>query len=157
MVLATLENSALGTAMRESPWLFPLVEIAHIFGFAVLVGAITMFDLRCLGVSRRTSARALAAHLVPWTLASLVIVVPSGVALFASRASEYFASPAFRVKLVLIALAGLNALAFHYGPLARVAEWDRDVTAPRAARVGAAISIACWLGVIAAGRLIAYV
>lgn len=147
---------ALAAAIRGSLWLFPVVEAIHIAGFVVLVGSVVMFDLRVLGFSRAIPVRALARHLLPWTIASIAIVVPSGLVLFLAQ-PELLGNRVFIAKLVLISLAALNAAAFHAGPYSGVAAWDRDVVAPPAARVIAALSIVIWLAVIGAGRFIAYV
>jgi hypothetical protein len=111
--LVWLETSALAMAMREWRWLYPVVEIVHIVGFVVLVGAAAMFDLRLLGVSRPLPVAAMARHLLPWARMSLVLVVPSGLMMFAANATEMAENPAFRLKLVLIAAALLNAAVFH--------------------------------------------
>jgi hypothetical protein len=66
-------------------------------------------------------------------------------------------NPAFRWKLLLIAVAGLNALRFHLGPFRRAADWDRGVPAPLSAKLAAAVSLGVWAAVVTAGRLIAYV
>jgi hypothetical protein len=98
----------------------------------------------------------MAAHLLRWARLSLVLVVPSGALMFAAHAVEFSANPAFRLKLVLIALAFLNAGLFHRWPFRAVGEWDRGVAAPRPARLAGALSIVLWVGVIACGRLLAY-
>src|SRR6185436_8839134 len=101
--------------MRHWLWLYPIVEIVHIVGFVVLVGAAVMFDLRLLGVSRSLSASGMARHHLPWARAALLLVVPSGVLMFMAHATEFATNPAFQLKLTLLALAGINALTFHRG------------------------------------------
>lgn len=154
--LVWLETSSAAVAMREWLWLYPAVEIAHIVGFVVLVGAAVMFDLRLLGLSATLSARAMAHHLLPWARAALIIVVPSGTLMFAAHATEFVGNPAFRLKLLLLAGAGLNAWLFHRKSFRSVAAWDHERPAPPGARVAAVVSLLLWAGVIAAGRLIAY-
>ncbi len=154
--LAAIEALPLARAMREWLWLYPAVEIIHILGFVLLAGSIAMFDLRLLGFSRGIPVPALARHLLPWTLGSLVLIVPSGLLMFITHASDFIANPAFIAKMALLTLAGCNALAFHYGPYRSVANWSTGVTAPGTARVCAAVSLAIWTGVIACGRLLAY-
>jgi len=151
-----LETSAVATAMRQWTWLYPAVEIAHIAGFVVVVGAAVMFDLRLLGLSRRLPVADLARHLLPWSWAGLALVLPSGLLMFAAHATEMAANPAFRVKLALLAAAGVNAVVFERWTLRSVGAWDRDVAAPPAARTAALVSLGCWTGVIACGRLLAY-
>ena len=155
-VFAWLAGTPLSLAMREGAWLYPIVEIVHIAGFSVLVGSVVLFDLRVLGCARTLPVAALGDHLLRWALASLLLVVPAGLLLFSAHPVELSANPAFLVKLVLIVVAGLNALAFHLLPYRSVAGWDRDSAAPPLARAGAALSILLWLGVITCGRMLAY-
>ena len=73
-----LASTPLSQAMRGSLWLYPVVETVHIAGFAVLVGAVALFDLRVLGCARTLPVRALGRHLLRWALASLLLVLPAG-------------------------------------------------------------------------------
>ena len=140
--------------MRDGAWLYPLVEIVHIVGFTVLVGAVAMFDLRLLGFGRAVPVLALARHLLPWSWAALLLIVPSGVLLFATQ-PELLDNRVFLLKLVLLGAAGGNALAFHVGPWRVAACWPAK--APLRARLHAALSLLLWIAVIACGRLLAYV
>jgi len=140
--------------MRDDPWLYPVVEIAHIVGFSVLVGAVAMFDLRLLGLGRALPVQALARHLLPWSWIALLLIVPSGLLMFSTQ-PELLDNRVFLLKLALIGTAGLNALAFHAGPWRRAAHWAE--AAPIAARLHAGASLLLWIGVIACGRLLAYV
>jgi hypothetical protein len=153
---AVAPGVALAAAIRESTWLFPVAETIHIVGIALLVGSVVAFDLRVLGVSRALPVRGLARHLLPWSLASLALIVPSGLVMFLAQ-PELIGNRAFLVKLGLLGLAAINAIVFHTGPYAGVAAWDRDVAAPAGAKAIAALSILLWIAVIAAGRMIAYV
>ena len=155
--LAALEAMPIAVAMRQELWLYPAVEIAHIAGFVVLVGSITVVDLRLLGLGRTLSVRALTRHVVPWSAAAFVLIVPAGLLMFAAHASDFADNRAFQVKLALILLAGVNAAFFHLRSYRSVDAWDRDVAPPAAARAHAALSLALWFGVIACGRLLAYV
>jgi|SRR5690349_4417864 len=154
--LVWLESSAVAVAMRQSTWLYPGVEIAHIVGFVALVGAALMFDARLLGRSRPLAVSALERHLLPWARWSLLLVVPTGALMFTAHATEMAANPALRLKLALLAAAVLNAGVFHRWPFRTVGDWDTEIHAPIAARVNGALSILLWVGVIACGRLIAY-
>jgi hypothetical protein len=151
-----LETSALAVAMRQWAWLYPIVEIVHILGFVCVVGAAVMFDLRLLGFSRRLPISTLAWHVLPWSWGGLALVAPSGLLMFAAHATEMASNPAFRLKLVLLAVAGVNAVLFERRTFRSVAGWDRDVGVPRPARVAAVVSLLAWAGVISCGRLLAY-
>ena len=155
--LGWIEQSALATAMRQELWLYPSVEILHIFGFVTLVGSIAMLDLRLLGLSREISVRGLARHLLPWTLGALIVIVPTGLMMFMAHASDFISNDAFMLKLSLIFGAGLNAAAFHVGPYRTVGQWDSATATPGAAKVHAALSLLIWMGVISCGRLLAYI
>ena len=154
--MGAIEASALGQAMRQWLWLYPIVEIVHIAGIALLVGSIVILDLRLLGVSRSLPVRRLAAHILPWSLASFVLIVPSGLAMFVAHASDLMGNAVFPLKICLILLAGANAGIFHAGAFRRAAQWDVDVMPPVAARVAATVSLLLWFSVIACGRLLAY-
>jgi hypothetical protein len=142
-------------AMRANAWLYPAVEIVHIAGFVLLVGAVAMFDLRVLGFGRALPVPALARHLLPWSVGSMLAVLPSGLLLFAAEAPDLAANWVFLLKLFLIGVAGLNALAFHAGPYRSAGRWP--ATAPPRARLHAGLSLLLWSGVLACGRLLAYV
>jgi hypothetical protein len=152
-----LAATPLAEAMRGSPWLYPIVEIVHIFGFCILVGAVALFDLRVLGWARALPVSALGRHLLPWSLASLALVVPAGLLMFSTQPRAFLSNPVFLLKLTLIAAAGVNALLFHVGINRSVAAWDTGRTAPPLARVQALLSLVLWLAVICCGRLLAYV
>ena len=154
--LAWLETTGAATAMRQSLWLYPVIEILHILGFVVLVGSAAMFDLRLLGLSRQLPVTGMERHLLPWARAAALVIVPTGALMFVAHATEFAGNPAFRLKLILLTAAAINAAVFHLRPFRRVAEWDHGSTAPLTARFAAGCSLALWTGVIACGRLLAY-
>lgn len=158
--LGALEGSGLGRAMREWLWLYPSVEVVHIVGIGLLFGSIAVLDFRLLGFSRGISARRLAAHVLPWTAASFLLIVPSGLLMFTAHASEFVQSGVFALKMVLILAAGLNAALFHAITFRTADIWDSDemrkLPPPPSARASAAVSLLLWIAVIACGRLLAY-
>lgn len=154
--IAAIEGSPLALAMRHELWLYPAVEIAHIAGFVVLVGSIAMFDLRLLGLSRALPVRLMARHMLPWTGGALIVIVPTGLLMFITHAGDFLVNRAFQLKLALILIAGVNAALFHAGVFRTVAQWDTAIAPPYAARIHAGVSLALWIGVIACGRLLAY-
>ncbi len=142
-----LESTGPAVAMRESVWLYPAVETLHIVGLAALVGGILLLDLRLLGLSRSLPVDGLARHALPVVYAAFAVQAVTGALLFMSDATAIAANGAFRLKLVLIVAAVLNALAFNLGA------FRHSPQAP----VFAAASILLWVGVVVCGRLIAYV
>ena len=156
-LLTWIERSPPGVVLRESAWLYPMVEICHILGCVVLVGAAAMFDVRLLGLSSAVSVQALARHLLPWARAGLALAAPTGALLFISDATSLAVNPAFQLKLVLIALAILNTLVFHRWTGRSMTSWDLGRPTPVGAKVAGLVSLLLWSGVVIGGRLIAYV
>ena len=154
--LVWLETSALAVAMRQWQWLYPIVEILHILGFVLVVGGAFFFDLRLLGRSRLLPVSGLSMHLLTWSRAGFALVVPTGFMMFTAHATEFAVNPAFRLKLILIGAALLNAAAFHRWPFRSVARWNISAGTPAWARLAAVVSLVGWIGAIACGRLPAY-
>ena len=143
--------------MRNSAWLFDITETVHTLGIVLVAGTIMLVDLRLLGFGlKREPVTEVIGRIVPWTLSGFCIMFLTGSWLFASEARKLYHSPAFRIKLVLLSLAGLNALIFHLTIYRSAPEWkDREVF-PARARLAGALSILLWICIIAAGRSIAY-
>src|SRR5262245_41737268 len=158
--MGALEASGLGQAMRQWLWLYPSVETVHLVGIGLLFGSIAVLDLRLLGVGRQISARALAKHVLPWTAASFVLIVPSGLMMFTAHATDFISSPVFALKMCLILAAGANAAMFHTITFRTADVWDteemRKLGPPPSARAAGAVSLLLWVSVIACGRLLAY-
>ena len=153
-----LEQSAVGAAVRQSLWLFPAIETVHLLGITVLVGTVAAFDLRLLGWAlRRTLVSELARRLLPWTWVGFGLQIVTGGLLFSSEAAKMYVNPAFRLKMLLICLAGAQALIFHFVAGRNLADWDERNTVPMAARIGGLVSILLWIGVVAAGRWIGFI
>ena len=154
--IGAIEASGLGQAMRQSLWLYPIVEIVHLVGLALLFGSIVVLDLRLLGLSKSISVRKITAHVLPWTAASFLLIVPSGLAMFVAHASDFIGSPVFVLKMGLIFAAGINAAVLHAGAFRTVSAWDAGAMPPPAVRLAAGLSLLLWISVIACGRLLAY-
>jgi hypothetical protein len=158
--LGALEVSGLGQAMRQWLWLYPAVETVHIVGIGLLFGSIAVLDFRLLGFSKSIPVKPLARHVLPWTAASFLLIVPSGLMMFSAHASDFVSSPVFLLKMCLIMAAGLNAALFHTIVFPSVEVWDaeemRKLPPPPSARISAAASLVIWICVIACGRLLAY-
>ena len=152
-----LENSSWATAIHQSLWLFPMFETAHLFGIVSLVGATSALDLRLIGLTMKGEpVSRIAGRLLPWAWAGLTIQVVTGFCLFASEATRCFENKAFRIKMVMLVLAGLNALIFPQTVYRRVASWDDAPATPVGAKLAGCCSILLWFGIVAAGRWIAF-
>lgn len=151
-----LETTALSQAMRGSLWMYPIVEIIHILGFVILVGSVAMFDFRILGLSRALSVTRLGRHLLRWSAASLLLIVPAGLMMFSAHPQDFIGNRIFLIKMLLILAAAVNAAMFHTGPYRSVEQWDTLRPAPFSAQLHAALSLLVWIAVISCGRLLAY-
>ncbi len=148
-----LEGFGFAVAIRESMWIFPLIETLHVVTLVITVGTIAYLDFRLLGVAfRQRSVTATAAEVLPWTWGAFIATVVSGFLLFASAASYYVIIPAFRYKLLFLLLAGINMLVLHFGAWRQVAEWTDDSLIPPAAKGAAALSLLFWSCAVVFGR-----
>jgi hypothetical protein len=142
--------------LEESDNLFPIIESVHVLSIALMAGTLVIVDLRVLGATfANEPVRRIAAALLPYTWSGFVLMVATGLPLFAAESVNLIGNPAFLVKLVLLALAGANAALFHLTVYRSVDQWGVAATAPLAARLLAGTSALLWVGVIVAGRLIA--
>jgi hypothetical protein len=155
--IGALEASAFGAALRDSAWLFPAVKAVHLTGISMLLGSIAVLDLRLLGFRRSFPVRKLASHVLPWSIGSFALILPSGLAMFVAHAGELIGSPVFAIKICLIFAGGVNAAVFHAAVFRGAAGWDVAAMPPLAARACAALSLLLWISVVACGRLLAYV
>ena len=152
-----LQDSDIGTSIRESIWTFPAIETVHVLGLAVSVGILVMLDLRLVGAGIRHIPAADIMHkLKRWYLAGFTAMFMSGILLFWSEAEKCYRSPTFRIKLIFLALAGLNALFFEIKYVPTMRNWDATGITPTGAKLVGWASLICWLGVIGFGRWTAY-
>jgi hypothetical protein len=143
--------------LRESIWVWPLVESTHVLTLMLFAGTAVMLDLRLLGLTlKRVPASALTGRLLPWTRAGFAVMVTTGLLLFYSNPVRYYHNVFFRLKAIVLVIAGLNIFLFHSRIHRRVSQWDLDPVTPPAARAAAIVSLAGWAIVVVAGRLIAY-
>ncbi len=153
-----LDHTSMGTAIRDSLWLFPIIETLHIFGIISLVGSTSILDLRLLGFAFRDEpVSKLGRRFLPWAWFGFAVQVITGLLMFSSEAVKMYGNWAFQLKMLLILVAGLNAFVFHSLAYKSVGKWDRDPVAPFSARIAGSVSILLWFAIVAAGRWIAYV
>ena len=152
----TVEASGLARFMREALYAYPVTEAIHIASLALLFGSIVIVDLRLLGLGRGIPVIALVRFAVPWSLAGFAMAATTGLLMFTAHAEEFLVQPTFLLKMGLILAGGINAALLHTGPLRALAVASADHPLPGRIRLAAALSILMWLGVIACGRLLAY-
>jgi hypothetical protein len=156
-LISYLENSSIADNIRENDLLFPLIESVHVLAICLVVGSILVVDLRLLGlastgrpVSRITRA------ILPLTWCAFVIAIASGGLMFISNASKYLGNGYFVAKMVLIGVAGLNMLVFHFVGARDLPKWENDRQPPLPARLAGGASILLWIAVVACGRWIGF-
>lgn len=137
-----LEATQLALFLKQSRWIYPLVNAGHILGIALLVGAVIPVDVALL----RGRSGNLPRRMLPWAAAGLALAVVCGALLFVTQATDYAANGWFRAKIALVALAALNALLHR----------RLHVLSPTRRRLTAALSLALWPAALICGRLIAY-
>lgn len=134
--------------ITASPWAYPALEALHIAGVALLLGSLVVVELRVWGRGAALPADPLARLALPVTVCGFALAAASGLVMFAAQATELLGNRAFVWKMGVLALAGTNAVAFHArGSLAKL---------DAVARAQTLLSTLLWLGVIIAGRWIAY-
>jgi uncharacterized protein DUF6644 len=144
-------------ALRESLWTYPVIETVHVLGLCLFVGTAWLWDLRLLGVTfGDVPVSRLSKQILPWTAVGFAIMALSGLGLVFSEPLRFYPNIFFRIKLVLLAAAGLNAFIFHKTVGRQKDEWDSCSLLPFRARLAGALSLGLWATVIVTGRLIAY-
>ena len=155
--LKSLEGTALASGIRDSLYLFPLLESLHVMALSVVFGTIIIVDLRLLGVASRDRPFArLSSELLKITWGAFAVAASTGTLMFMTNARVYAGNTSFRVKMVLLVLAGINMAVFHLTAGRTVVRWDRERLAPRSGRAAAALSLTLWVGIIFAGRVIGF-
>jgi hypothetical protein len=136
------------TALQASPWAYPVLEIVHIFGIAMLLGNLVLLELRVFGRGAALPVAELARLSLGVAAAGFSLAAASGLLMFSTQPGELLANRAFTLKMLLLLVAGCNAAVFHMrGSLQRL---------DRTAKALMLVSTLVWLGVLSCGRWIAY-
>lgn len=135
-------------ALQTSTWAYPALEVAHLFGIALLLGNLVLLELRVFGLGAALPVPALARLSLSLALAGFGLAAASGLLMFGTQPAELLANRAFTLKMLLLLAAACNAGWFHgRGSLHRL---------DALARVQMVLSTLIWLGVLTCGRWIAY-
>ena len=152
-----MQDTSWATSVRESLNLYPALYTLHIFGFVIMVSATSALNLRLLGWSMRNrSVQSVAEIALPWFKWGLFANLATGFVVFASQAVAMYTNTAFRVKILLVLLVGVNILIFEATSYKRVGDWGRNEVSPFSARMTAAISFLLWFGIVAMSRVIGF-
>ena len=152
-----LQDQPWTTALRESAWGYPGVETSHVVSIAMFAGFVVMMDLRLVGLAfKDTPFSYVQARLFPWQMLGMVLSSITGILLLVIDPLRFYNNIFFWLKVAMLAIAAVNAVAFHLTTYKSVAAWDRDARTPFRAKVAGVASLALWAGIIVSGRLIAY-
>jgi hypothetical protein len=155
-ICQALEASRLGELVTLSQWGFPILVTMHLLGLGLSAGLIMWMDFRLLGwVLADYPVGTLYRRLAPWALTGFALMVVSGVVLFVGYATSAYGNTFFRIKLVALVAAAINAAVYHVMTERRVAATTAGPL-PVAARAAGLISLSVWTLVILAGRMMSY-
>jgi hypothetical protein len=144
-------------AIRESQYFSPYLTVSHVVVMSLVAGLVLMMDLRLMGVANmRTPFSELQRRLFPWQMFGMSLAAITGLTLTYADPMRFFVNIFFWLKMLMLLLAALNAMAFHYTTYYSVAAWDSSPTPPFSAKLSGAISVALWAMIIVSGRLIPY-
>jgi hypothetical protein len=155
-LVQAIEGSAINNWVLASFWLWPLMEILHFVGLTLLLGAMLIIDLRLAGFLRQMNI--LTTHrLLPWAAIGFSINLITGLLFLMGDPARYAVNIGFQIKMVLVLIAGLNALWFVLKVNPLMSTWDPYGDTPAVAKLIAYLSLTAWFGVLLLGRLIPYV
>src|SRR5579862_8135330 len=149
-LLHWLYETPLATAIRESGNLFPWIESVHVLAITLVVGSISIIDLRLLGlVWKGRAISRLLSEVLPLTWIAFVVAAITGTLLFSSNAVKYTDNHFFQAKMILLVIAFLNMIAFHVVTSRGMEAWDTSPKVPATVRAAGGISLALWIAIIA--------
>lgn len=143
------------SALMNTPWAWPIAESLHFLGLCVLIGTVGTFDLRLLGLASRVPI-AVVHRLIPWGLLGFALNVGTGALFVITEPGQYIYNPSFHLKLLFLAVAGVNASAFYLTSYRHVFGSGASLVAPTRAKFIAALSLSLWILIIVCGRLITF-
>jgi len=152
-----LASTKYSVALHESLYMYPIVESVHVLTLCLFVGMSVIYDLRLLGLTlRHVAVQELIDRVLPWMVAGFTVMFITGILLFYAIPVRSYQNVFFRIKLVALVLAGLNAWRFHAGIHKTMHQWGADARPPARARFAGAASLVLWALIIVCGRMIAY-
>jgi hypothetical protein len=156
-LLDWLHDTPFSVTMRESLWAEPIVETIHVLTLTLFLGFVLLLDLRLLDLAlRRTPVSAIFRQLNPGLFGGFAVMVVTGLLLFSGDPAAFYGTIFFKLKMILLILAGANVLVFNATLGRAMAAWDMGVATPPAAKLVGIVSLVLWVAVVAAGRGIAY-
>ncbi|HBW84656.1 MAG TPA: hypothetical protein DEF79_11520 [Gammaproteobacteria bacterium] len=150
------DGSPVNLWIQDTYWLWPVMEITHFLGLSLLFGGLLVVDLRMAGHIKGVTPSS-TYKLLPLVLVGFTLNLITGVLFFFGDPARYSINIGFQLKMVLITIAGLNALFYHWRVSPSIVTWDETNEPPKLAKFVAYVSLTCWFGVLLSGRLIPYV
>lgn len=151
-----LQDLTFPTLIRESDSLFPTIETMHVLALVLVVGSISMVDLRLLGIANRSRpVTEVIAQALPWTWSAFIVAASAGLLLFSSKAVTYYSDLPFRIKMVCLVMVGLNMAYFHRFTQPRMGSFDRGAP-PASAKIAGGLSLLLWIVIVGTGRWIGF-
>jgi hypothetical protein len=155
--LKAVEAWSLASRIRQSLYLFPFTEASHVIGLALVFGTILVIDLRLLGVaSAHRPLKRMESDILKWTWGAFALTALTGGLMFITNAQVYYHNFYFRMKMVLLVLAGVNLLVFELTTASRMRRADASAAPPIAGKAAAVLSLVLWVSIIFMGRLIGF-
>jgi uncharacterized protein DUF6644 len=152
-----LQSTGWATGIRESFNLYPALYTLHIFGFVIMVTATSVLDLRILRLGLPNRSVSSISHLaIPWARAGLAANLVTGFLVFAAQAVDMYTNTAFRVKMLMVLLAGANVILIETTIKQNKGNWEEGGASPGVAKFSAVISILLWFGIVAMSRVIGF-
>ena len=143
--------------LSNVPGLPPIAQAIHILGIAVVMSSIVMVDLRFLNLAVPSqNVSEMIQRLMPWTWWALPLNAVTGLLFVVARPVRYFYNPVFTIKFSLLVPAVVLAFVVYWLNRRQAGYWERSTARRNSARAIAAVSLLLWIGVVLAGRWIAY-
>lgn len=156
-IILWINDTAWSVALRESLFVWPIVEATHVITIMLFFGTIVMVDLRLLGAAFTTVRMSeMTARILPWTVAGFILMLVTGALLFYAKPIVYYHSLFFRMKMVILLISLANIYLHHRRARKYASDWDEAAAPPAAVRASAALSLTGWIAIVITGRMIAY-
>jgi hypothetical protein len=155
-IVVWLKSTAVSHAMVNLPWLWPVCEVLHFVGLALLIGAAGLFDLRLMGFLKAIPLTA-AMQMRGWAAAGIVVNAVTGALFFVGAPDQYIDNPAWWGKLLFLLVAMINIAIFETRHGKRVLEMTAEAETPTSFRIAGAVSLASWAAVLYFGRMLPFI
>lgn len=152
-----LDATQFSAVMRESVWAEPIVETIHVLTLTLFLGFVLLLDLRLLDlVLRRKRVSEMFEQFNPWLFRGFAVMLITGLLLFSADPVNFYSTLFFKLKMIMLVLAGLNVALYHATIGRQIAEWDHAAATPWKVKLAGGVSLLLWVAIVACGRGIAY-